>query len=69
MTIRAAVSSGRSEAAISLPAKDDSASPAGAVTVSTGAGPPAAAGLKAAVRTVITFFGSVACTVSIAFPA
>jgi hypothetical protein len=68
--ILAAVSSGRSILAISLPLNvllPLSATPA---AVSTAAEPPvAAAGSKPIVRTVMTLVESVLCTVAIALPA
>ena len=68
--ILAAVSSGRSLLAISLPTKLLLPSPLAAVTLSTEALPPsAAAGSKPVVRTVMTLVASVACTVAMALPA
>ena len=57
MMIRAEVSSGRSDFAISSPSKDESPDRPPAATVSTGAEPPSPAAANAAVRTVMTFFG------------
>ncbi len=68
--ILAAVSSGRSFLAISLPTNLLLPLSATAVAVSTAALPPvAAAGSKPVVRTVITFFSSRLCTMAIALPA
>ena len=69
MMIRAEVSSGRSDWAISSPLKVDMPGSSAAFTVSMAAEPPSAAAGKAAVRTVITFLASVACTVWMALPA
>ncbi|MNW70580.1 hypothetical protein D3C74_499480 [compost metagenome] len=56
--------------AISLPKKELLPSPKAAVAVSTAALPPVvAAGSKPVVRTVMTCFASVLCTVAIALPA
>ena len=68
--ILAAVSSGRSLLAISLPTKLDRPVSAAASTVSTAALPPlAAAASKPVVRTVMTLIASLLCTVAIALPA
>ena len=68
--IFAAVNSGRSFFAISLPTKLDLPESAVALSVSIGAEPPvAAAGSKPVVRTVITLTASRLCTVAIALPA
>ena len=66
----AAVSSGRSLLAISLPTNVLLPLSATASAVSTAAEPPvAAAGSKPVVRTVITLVASVLCTVAMALPA
>jgi hypothetical protein len=68
--ILAAVSSGRSSLAISLPTKLDPPAAAMAATLSTAALPPvAAAASKPVVRTVMTLTASALCTVAIALPA
>jgi hypothetical protein len=68
--IFAAVSSGRSFFAISLPTNDDLPESPTAGMESTGAEPPLeAAGSNPVVRTVITFLASRLCTVAIALPA
>ena len=68
--ILAAVSSGRSFLAISLPMKLLKPLSATAVNVSIEALPPlAAAGSKPVVRTVMTFLASRLCTVAMALPA
>ena len=68
-TIRAEVSSGRSEAATlsSTQAERPGSAAAGAVSIGQGACSPVAA--KLAPRTVTTFFGSALCTVWMALPA
>ena len=66
----AAVSSGRSFLAISLPTYADRPASATAATLSTAAEPPlAAAASKPVVRTVITLTASALCTVAMALPA
>ena len=68
--ILAAVSSGRSFLAISLPRKLDLPLSAAAATVSTAAEPPvAAAASKPVVRTVMTLVASRLCTMAMALPA
>ncbi|MOA64980.1 hypothetical protein D3C78_1912060 [compost metagenome] len=68
--IFAAVSSGRSFLAISLPTKLLFPASAAAAMVSTAAEPPlAAAASKPVVRTVMTLVASPDCTVAIALPA
>jgi hypothetical protein len=67
--ILAAVSSGRSLLAISLPTYADSPLSATAATVSIAAEPPSPAASKPVVRTVMTLMVSRLCTVAIALPA
>ena len=68
--ILAAVNSGRSLLAISLPMNLLLPESAAAATVSTAAEPPvAAAASKPVVRTVMTLMASVDCTVAMALPA
>ncbi|MCY1555933.1 hypothetical protein D9M68_926380 [compost metagenome] len=68
--ILAAVRSGRSFLAISLPTNVLLPASAAAAAVSTAAEPPvAAAASKPVVRTVMTFTLSLLCTVAIALPA
>ncbi|OQB98740.1 MAG: hypothetical protein BWX79_03265 [Alphaproteobacteria bacterium ADurb.Bin100] len=69
-TILAAVRSGRSFLAISLPRNVLLPLSAAPATVSTAALPPvAAAGSKPVVRTVMTLVASALCTMAIALPA
>src|SRR6478735_1240674 len=69
MMIRAEVSSGRVFSESRFSTKADRPGLAAALMLSTEAEPPSDAAWKEAVRTVITFLASVACTVWIAFPA
>jgi hypothetical protein len=69
-TMRAAVSSGRSDFTTSAPTKELRPGSGAAATASMGALPPVAAtGSKEAARTVITFFSSAVFTVASALPA
>ena len=69
MMILAEVSSGRSLSDSLFSMKLDRPGLAAAATLSTAAEPPSGAAWKEAVRTVITFLGSLACTVWMALPA
>ena len=69
MMILAEVSSGRSDFESSSPTKPERPGSAAAVTGSIGAEPPAPVAWNAAVRTVITRFGSDERTVCTALPA
>ena len=67
--MRAAVNSGRSERDSSAFSKVDRPVTAAAAAASIGALPPSGVAWKEAVRTVMTFFLSVDCTVWMALPA
>ena len=69
MMILAEVSSGRSDFDSSSPTKIERPGSAAGATFSIGAEPPSPVAWKVEVRTVITFFASVDCTVCIALPA
>lgn len=68
-TTRAAVSSGRSDFAISAPTKEDTPGSAAPAPPRSRPIPSAATGSKEAARTVITFFASDDFTVASALPA